>query len=994
MATDGVAEQAPKRISPPVWAGWTGLILALVLIGVSVGLYLRFVPAGINSLQLQLAGASRKAFTAPPAIHAKDARLALAHADAARKVAHLRAAARTFRLGLRWQLGAMSAAAIGLWMACYLGRKVFWTRRLQRWALVGIVASIAALVLNAVADGLLLLAPGHGLAGSGFANAAQGLSLVRFSAAGMAAVIGALALCTTLGRLVRHSATKKHWEKMEEEALARDARDLVIPPPLIEAGPAGGGVTPAGPVFNQSWWDAAARGVGTRWAQGYASPSQRLPGRTGICVSGGGIRSASVALGALQALRDAGDLGTAEYLVSVSGGGFTVAGMQLALTPGNPGPAAPDPAGQQHPGTGAQPGDVFGPGSAEEDHLRRHSSYIADGLRQWLAALAVLLRGVLSSLVVIGLTITTLGLALGAFYGYVPIVNGGNLTALRPAFLLPGNSPAPGFPAIPLGVELAIGCGAALTLLVYLILQIPVPESDRARRIRRTAGGLLAVTALLAAAGVAVPALLWASSWVTWRIGFSARTTASVSSLSVVLTYLGAVAAAFWRKRTTIAKSADAVTGQPEKGPVNQILPNSMIQMIIMWISLAFLIIVALLFGGWVATSGLVDSWWALLPVGALTLLSVIVDQSSSSLHPFYRRRLAAAFAVRRARQHGADVAEPYDYDDDTLLSTHARRWKGFPGVTFAATANITGQGRTPPGRPAVPYMLAHDYVGGPATGWVRTDFLEELAGPLLRRDLTVEAAMAISGAAFAAAMGSQTRFYEVFLTIANARLGAWLPNPYFVALKLQHPDEWIIPGLPNRRRPRYFAREIFGIHPSTSRLLLCTDGGHYDNLGLVELLRRRCERIYCIDASASPPPLDRPLAAAITLAREELGVEIELDAALELVPGGWDQLAPSSSFTDLNSRLSMSAVTTGGITYPAAGDHEAATGELVFAQVVLTPDMPYQLLEFPQEDPGFPRDSTGDQFFSAGQFDAYQQLGYYIGQAAAQRQVPATGGA
>jgi hypothetical protein len=182
LVTDGVAGQAPKRISPPIWAGRTGLILALLLISVSVGLYLRFVPGDINSLQLQLTGASRKAFTAPPAIHAKDARLALAHADAARKVAHLRATARTFRLGLRWQLGAMSAAAIGLWMACCLGRKVFWTRRLQWWALAGIVASIAALVLNAVADGLLLLAPGHGLAGRGFASAAQGLSLVRFSA--------------------------------------------------------------------------------------------------------------------------------------------------------------------------------------------------------------------------------------------------------------------------------------------------------------------------------------------------------------------------------------------------------------------------------------------------------------------------------------------------------------------------------------------------------------------------------------------------------------------------------------------------------------------------------------------------------------------------------------------------------------------------------------------------------------------------------------------
>ena len=57
--------------------------------------------------------------------------------------------------------------------------------------------------------------------------------------------------------------------------------------------------------------------------------------------------------------------------------------------------------------------------------------------------------------------------------------------------------------------------------------------------------------------------------------------------------------------------------------------------------------------------------------------------------------------------------------------------------------------------------------------------------------------------------------------------------------------------------------------------MLLCTDGGHYDNLGLVELLRRRCKLIYCIDASGAALPLADALAGAITLAREELGVEI-----------------------------------------------------------------------------------------------------------------------
>jgi len=134
-----------------------------------------------------------------------------------------------------------------------------------------------------------------------------------------------------------------------------------------------------------------------------------------------------------------------------------------------------------------------------------------------------------------------------------------------------------------------------------------------------------------------------------------------------------------------------------------------------------------------------------------------------------------------------------------------------------------------------VSFTFGGDYIGGPQAGWVRTDFLEELASARIRQDLTVEAAIAISGAAFASAMGSKSSFYEVFLALSNARLGAWLPRPvgYFVALKLQHLDDWTIPGLPATRRLSYFAREIFGIHPGTGRMLLCTDGGHYDNLGL-----------------------------------------------------------------------------------------------------------------------------------------------------------------
>ena len=78
------------------------------------------------------------------------------------------------------------------------------------------------------------------------------------------------------------------------------------------------------------------------------------------------------------------------------------------------------------------------------------------------------------------------------------------------------------------------------------------------------------------------------------------------------------------------------------------------------------LILAALLLGAWVATSGLASSWWALLPAGALAALAILVDQTSLSLHPFYRRRLASAFAVRRVARCSGAIAEPYPYGEMT----------------------------------------------------------------------------------------------------------------------------------------------------------------------------------------------------------------------------------------------------------------------------------------------------------------------------------------
>ena len=119
--------------------------------------------------------------------------------------------------------------------------------------------------------------------------------------------------------------------------------------------------------------------------------------------------------------------------------------------------------------------------------------------------------------------------------------------------------------------------------------------------------------------------------------------------------------------------------------------------------------------------------------------------------------------------------------------------------------------------------------------------------------------------------------------------------------------------------------------------MLLCTDGGHYDNLGLVELLRRKCSHIYCFDASGASRPLADTLAGAMTLAHEELGVELVFDHPYGLVAGGSTPLEPERPLAGITDQLSDNAVVTAIIRYPETDGARPEDGVLIFAQTDLT---------------------------------------------------------
>lgn len=285
--------------------------------------------------------------------------------------------------------------------------------------------------------------------------------------------------------------------------------------------------------------------------------------------------------------------------------------------------------------------------------------------------------------------------------------------------------------------------------------------------------------------------------------------------------------------------------------------------------------------------------------------------------------------------------------------------------------------------------------MGGPLVGGIPTAAFEERIAPSRRREFTLAGAVAMSEAAVSPSMGKETRRSIRFLLgLANVRLGVWVPNPRRTDLWLESSrgmrtqsdrfhdlergrvkkrlvssrddtsksDEFRKWLLIPRAGPKYLLKEMCGWNSVNDPYLYVTDGGHYENLGLVELLRRGCTEIFCFDATGGKNL--NALGDAIALARSELNVEI-------------DQLDPAP-LTEDGDRLAERCCVSGRITYPGG-----TKGVLIYARAVVTRDAPYDVQAFRIRDEAFPHHSTLDQLYTDEKFEAYRELGARTGRAA-----------
>jgi hypothetical protein len=274
-------------------------------------------------------------------------------------------------------------------------------------------------------------------------------------------------------------------------------------------------------------------------------------------------------------------------------------------------------------------------------------------------------------------------------------------------------------------------------------------------------------------------------------------------------------------------------------------------------------------------------------------------------------------------------------------------------------------------GRGGDNFVLSPLYCGSDATGWAKTS----VAMPAL----SIATAAAVSGAALNAHAGPhgsgglRNKAYAALLSFLGLNLGYWARNP----LKFADPAKRHQFQMPNLIEPGLRNLTGRGLHENASYVQL-SDGGHFENLALYELVRRQVDFLWVSDAGQDTKFSFEDLSSAIERVRVDFGVNIrfyddEYDLT-HLMPGSADTQTPASANFAKEYELAKRGYAIGTVEYA-----NGRKGVIVYVKSTLTRFLPGDIYGYRARNKDFPHQTTLDQFFDEEQFEAYRELGYRL---------------
>ena len=757
-----------------------------------------------------------------------------------------------------------------------------------------------------------------------------------------------------------------------------------------------------------SYWDADKEREFLDQEAKFITEMRGRPPKNAVAMSGGGIRSATFSLGALQALSRSGVLDHMDYMSTVSGGGYLGGSLQWWWSGPNEAETRFDASSEKFPYGTTDPqyqADTKSNGHASQNqkkilrHLRSHGNYLTpgSGIGVWSGV------GILSRAIVLNL-ILWLTLASGVFWLLIGLsdflqkqfgTHQDVIGRIAGGFAIPLN----GDKAVEIPfIFAALLCFAALIAVLFILFSIAYSIStyfgraaERVLQQREKQDALDALHKLL-------PKMNSKYGWRRIYETFYQRAhPVFYASLAIGLIPVLHAFAIDDKPglQGLIATGIGVASGLwGYFGSMRKFAPGIATRIALPLGSLLFL------YGGAILTyqlalyvydpesqgigehAALVDTgFWVLLAVSIAMMFLVNINYISP--HRFYRDRIMEAFMpawstvdtnstgwsplADRFRMSAAWTHQPGDArcpfpivntnvvlvneqprrkheEEDIDRNERHRRFRMRGGDNFVLTPFASGS---------------------LATGWRDTR-------SYMGDNVTVASAVAISGAAAnpnAAYLGSghtRNRLVSVVMRLFNLRLGYWVANPRYDKRRSCKANHF---------RPGFLYTVTRRGHKSKRPIVELTDGGHFDNLGVYEMIRRRARVIIVCDGEADKKTSYSAFVSLVRRVEEDFGTRIKFkkNRGPELLVEDISMPYPSGA------KSATTGFFVARIDYPDQDE----PGVILYLKATMIDGVSLKTKGYKGAHPDFPDETTADQFFDEVQFEAYRELGYAIAHSA-----------
>jgi len=339
-------------------------------------------------------------------------------------------------------------------------------------------------------------------------------------------------------------------------------------------------------------------------------------------------------------------------------------------------------------------------------------------------------------------------------------------------------------------------------------------------------------------------------------------------------------------------------------------------------------------------------------------LLGWVMNVNRFSAHGLYRNRLVRAYLGASNPNRQPDPFTGFDPSDNVPLYKLTEGASPRPLLVINATLNLvkSAEHLAWQQRKAESFSMTPLYCGNFYEGYRHS---REYGGP---NGISLGTAITISGAAANPNAGYHSSPLVGFLmTLFNVRLGCWLGNTN------EHGEHVYKYSGPRHPWMSMFA-DLFGITDSKHAYVNLSDGGHFDNLGVYEMILRRCRFIVLSDAGADPGHDFEDLGNLIRKVRIDFGIRIDFDQPIRVL----------SRQSKDNSGLLCAL---GSVRYDLV-DSGSPPGQLLYIKPTLLTQgrpVPYDVFSYARGSETFPHEPTADQWFSEAQFESYRELGLHL---------------